>query len=106
MHSGRLLPRLLSPAAATCGSTEPHQLHARGAARLGHMVPSSSSVRHFSQANPKGPGQDDVPALLRRVADSIERLGHIEVEDIVLNDEITADGRWYSMTVYFHDAEE
>jgi len=47
-----------------------------------------------------------VPALLRRVADSIERLGHIEVEDIVLNDEITVDGRWYSMTVYFHDAEE
>jgi hypothetical protein len=25
-------------------------------------------IEHFSQANPEGAGQDDVPALLRRVA--------------------------------------
>lgn len=30
------------------------------------------TVRHFSQANPAGPGCDSVPALLRRPADSIE----------------------------------
>jgi hypothetical protein len=34
------------------------------------MVPSSWSVRHFSEASPEGHGQDDVPALLRRLADS------------------------------------
>jgi hypothetical protein len=67
------------------------------------MVASSWSVRHFSQANPQGPGQDDVPALLRRVADSIEQLGPVDVQDIVFHDEITADGEWYSMTVYFRD---
>jgi hypothetical protein len=29
------------------------------------------SMFHFSQSNPAGPGQGDVAALLRRVADSI-----------------------------------
>jgi hypothetical protein len=61
-------------------------------------------VRHFSQANPKGEGQGDVPALLRRVADSIEELGPVEVQDIILHEEITADGPWVSLTVYFHPA--
>jgi len=38
---------------------------------MGYMT-KSWMIRHFSQANQKGPGQGDVPALLRRVADSIE----------------------------------
>ena len=59
-------------------------------------------IRHFSQANPKGPGQGDVPALLRRVADSLEKLGPVEVQDLILHQEITADGPWPSLTVYFH----
>jgi hypothetical protein len=62
---------------------------------------SSWPVRHFSQANPKGQGQGDVPALLRRVADSIEELGPVQVHDLVLHEEITADGPWVSLTVYF-----
>ncbi len=70
------------------------------------MCASSWNVRHFSQANPNGPGQDNVPALLRRVADSIEGLGPVEVLDIVFHDEVTEDGDWYSMTVYFHDADD
>jgi hypothetical protein len=60
------------------------------------------TVEHFSQANPAGAGQGDVPALLRRVADSIEALGEIEVQDLVLHTEVTADGGWHSLTVYFH----
>lgn len=39
-------------------------------------------VRHFSQANPQGPGQGDVPALLRRIADTISEHGEIEVQDV------------------------
>jgi hypothetical protein len=37
---------------------------------------------HFSQSNPAGEGQGDVPALLRRVADSVEALGDVQVADI------------------------
>ncbi|MGC4758289.1 hypothetical protein [Micromonospora sp. NBC_00330] len=67
-----------------------------------------STVRHFAQANPAGPGQDSVPALLRRLADSIEELGDVEVADVVLHQEITADadGDWWSGTVYFYDPSE
>jgi hypothetical protein len=57
---------------------------------------------HFSQNNPVGTGQGSVPALLRRVADSIEELGPIEVQDITFATEITADGIWPSLTVYYH----
>lgn len=57
--------------------------------------------RHFSQANPVGPGQDNVAALLRRVADSVESLGPVEVHDLVLHTEITPDGGWHSITVYY-----
>lgn len=63
---------------------------------------TSWTVRHFSQANPKGSGQGDVPALLRTVADSIEELGPVEVQDLILSSEITEDGPWVSVTVYFH----
>ncbi|MFE9097259.1 hypothetical protein [Streptomyces sp. NPDC007264] len=66
----------------------------------------SWTVRHFSQANPAGAGQDDVPALLRRVADTLEGLGPVEVQDVVMHTEITADGLWPSLTVYFHKADD
>lgn len=60
------------------------------------------TIRHFSQANPTGPGQDDVPALLGRVADSLSELGDVEVQDLVLHSEDTAEGDWKSVTVYFY----
>ena len=62
---------------------------------------TSWSIEHFSQANPVGQGQDDVPALLRRVADSIEALGDVSVQDLVMHTEVTQDGDWHSLTVYF-----
>jgi hypothetical protein len=61
------------------------------------------SIHHFSQSNPGGPGQEDVPALLRRVAATIEELGPVKVYDLVMHNEITDDGdNWPSITVYFH----
>jgi hypothetical protein len=60
------------------------------------------AVEHFSQANPAGKGQGDVPALLRRVADSIDALGEVDVEDLVMHTEVTENGDWHSLTVYFH----
>ncbi|MER5326401.1 hypothetical protein [Streptosporangium roseum] len=59
------------------------------------------TMHHFSQANPKGPGQSDVPALLRRVADTIEDLGHVEVHDVIMHNEITEGEDWPNLTVYF-----
>ncbi|MEV4181309.1 hypothetical protein AB0J28_07665 [Streptosporangium canum] len=59
------------------------------------------TMHHFSQANPEGPGQEDVPALLRRVADTIESLGDVEIYDVIMHDEITEDGNQPSLTVYF-----
>ncbi|HEU0240544.1 MAG TPA: hypothetical protein VFR11_14885 [Micromonosporaceae bacterium] len=71
------------------------------------MATEHWTVEHFSQANPSGSElEDDVPASLRRVADSIEGLGRTEVQDLLLHRQITDDGRnWYSLTVYFHRPE-
>jgi len=56
---------------------------------------------HFSQANLSGSGQADVPALLRRVAATIEGMGAITIMDIVMHNDVNADGDWYSLTVYY-----
>lgn len=63
-------------------------------------------MNHFSQANRSGLGQGHVPSLLRSVADSIEGLGDVIVEDITFRSEPTAGERDISMTVYYHDASE
>ena len=59
------------------------------------------TAEHFSQANPAGPGQDDIPALLRRVAESVEAIGPVKVHDLILHTEVTDSGPWSSLTVYF-----
>ena len=61
------------------------------------------TASHFSQSNPVGEGQGSVPALLRRVADSIEHLGIVQVLDITFKsspvDTETEDE--LAMTVYY-----
>ena len=62
---------------------------------------------HFSQSNPQGPDQGNVPALLRRVADSIAALGDIEVQDIVFHTQLDEDAEWWpSLTVYYSHRED
>ncbi len=63
------------------------------------------TAEHFSQANPEGPGQGDVPALLRQVADTLDGLGTIAVQDLVVHTDVTERGDWHSVTVYFHRIE-
>lgn len=59
-------------------------------------------VFHFAQANPAGPDQDDVPALLRRLADSIEELGDVDVSDITFHNDFDPAGDPYlHMVVYY-----
>lgn len=74
-----------------------------------HAMPSTPqhwTARHFSQANPAGPGCDSAPALLRRLAESIEELGPAEIQHIVIESEPTEHGPWWSGTVYFHLPED
>ncbi|WP_329045063.1 hypothetical protein OG738_27180 [Amycolatopsis sp. NBC_01488] len=56
---------------------------------------------HFSQSNPEGPGQGDVAALLRRVADAVENLGDVQVQDITFTSEVTGGEDNLTMTVYY-----
>jgi hypothetical protein len=63
-------------------------------------------IQHFSHSNPRGLGQSDIPALLRRVADKLEEYGDIWVQDIVFSNPITPDGDNMKITVYYHLREE
>lgn len=64
------------------------------------------TMHHFSQSNPQGPDQENVPALLRRVAETIEDLGDVEVHDLVMHTDITSDGLSPHFTVYFDYLDE
>jgi hypothetical protein len=68
-------------------------------------APESWSIEQFSMANPKGEGQGSIPALLRRVAETIERLGAVEIQDLVFHAERNENAEeWPTMTVYFNPA--
>ena len=60
------------------------------------------TVITFSQSNPSGDGQGDEPALLRRVAGSIEDLGEADAQDIVFHSEVTDGEDDLMMTVYYY----
>jgi hypothetical protein len=60
------------------------------------------TIHHFSQSNPAGDGQGDVPALLRRVADTFESLGDVNVQDLVFKSEPTRGEDSLQITVYYH----
>jgi hypothetical protein len=67
------------------------------------MDEESYPCRVFSLGNPREDGATDLPRLLRRVADEIERL-HIdpmEVLDVTIEQEIMEDGPWWSVSVYW-----
>lgn len=60
------------------------------------------TVLHFSQSNPAGEGQGNVAALLRRVADSVEELGDVKVQDVTFSSTVTDGEDDLTMTVYYH----
>ena len=59
------------------------------------------TIAHFSQSNPRGKGQGNVAALLRRVADTLDDLGDVSVQDITFCSHATADEDDLTMTVYY-----
>jgi len=59
------------------------------------------TINHFSQSNPSGAGQGDVAALLRRVADSLDDRGDVQVADITFASSFTDGEDDLTLTVYF-----
>lgn len=59
------------------------------------------TIRHFSLSNAVGPGQGDVAALLRRVADTLDKLGDVQVQDIAFHSGVTEGEDDLTMTVYY-----
>jgi hypothetical protein len=59
-------------------------------------------------ANPLHDGASDLPRLLRRVADAIEEHGILPMDilDLTVSEEITGDGPWWSVTVYWSPAND
>jgi hypothetical protein len=62
---------------------------------------SNGTMRTFSLSNPSGPGQGDVPRLLRSLANNLEALGDVEVYDITFHSEPTEDENDLTFTVYY-----
>jgi hypothetical protein len=56
---------------------------------------------HFSLANPRDDGATDLPRLLRRLADEIERLAidPMDVIAVTISEDMTEIGPWWSSTV-------
>jgi hypothetical protein len=59
--------------------------------------------RRFSLTNPRDDGSTDLPRLLRRMADEVERrdLDPMDILDLTVSQEMTADGPWWSATIYW-----
>ena len=60
---------------------------------------SNWTILHFSQSNPAGAGQGDVASLLRRVADSLDGLGDVQVQDVAFRSAVTANEDDLGVTV-------
>ena len=61
------------------------------------------SCQHFSLSNPENDGADDLPRLLRRVADVVEEYGirPMDILDLTVSQEMTGERPWWSVTVYW-----
>ncbi len=59
--------------------------------------------RHFSLANPRADGASDLPRLVRRLADEVERLeiDPLGILDVTVSHEMTEDGPWWSAALYW-----
>jgi hypothetical protein len=67
----------------------------------------SWSSRHFSLANPRDDGADDLPKLLRRLADEIEgrQLDPMKILDLTISQEIIESGPCWSASLYWSVAD-
>lgn len=75
----------------------------RIATRHAEQVSDRWACSHFSLGNPRDDGATDLPRLLRRLADEMERrrLDPLDILDVTVSQEMTEDGPWWSATVYW-----
>lgn len=71
-------------------------------ATVGGVERTDGTIKHFSQSNPAGDGQGDVAALLRRVAQTIDDLGDVSIEDVTFTSSVTEGEDDLAMTVYYY----
>jgi hypothetical protein len=59
--------------------------------------------QHFSLANPREDGATDLPRLLRRLADELEKreIDSLDILDLTVSHEMTEGGPWWSATLYW-----
>lgn len=62
---------------------------------------SAYPTESFSLANPVGPELDNVPLLLRRLADELESRPPMCVHDLILHTDIDGEGYHHNITVYY-----
>lgn len=63
----------------------------------------SWTCQHFTLSNAADDRPVDLPHLLRRVADQIEAVGAqpMDILDLTISQEMTADGPWWSASLYW-----
>jgi len=63
---------------------------------------------HFSLGNPRDDGADDLPKLLRRIADAIEdlKLDPMNILDLTISQVINENGPWWSASLYWSSEDE
>jgi hypothetical protein len=64
--------------------------------------PATWTAQYFAQSNPAGAGQGDVAALLRRVAETIDDLGDVDVQDLTFSSAVGDGEDDLTITVYYH----
>ena len=65
-------------------------------------MPESKPIHHLSVVSTQVTDESDAPGLLRLLADQLEEIGPIKVQDITIGTQVTDDGFVYRLTVYFH----
>ena len=62
------------------------------------------TIHHFSLSLPNAEGKDNVPNLLKHLAETIEQMENdIEIQDIVFHNDEDAEGNnWPVFTVYYY----
>lgn len=70
------------------------------------MATDEWTSQHFSLANALDDRPSDLAHLLRRVADEIDErhIGAMDLLDVTISSQMTADGPWWSATVYWSSA--
>lgn len=71
-------------------------------------MPDEWSCKHFSLSNALDDRPADLPHLLRRFSDELERraIEPADVLNLIVSSETTGEGLWWSVTVYWSPTDQ